>query len=147
VWAVLEHPQDEDSYVFARVKNNLGPRHQSALVYQIEVEDIAGDDTPKIVWQRAWDRMGASDVIRLEDARNDAPVTRDAIEFLTEVLMDGPVDVEQVRKLAGKAGLGWDTVSKRAAKELRVVKKPVRKGGKVTHWEWSLPPKIEVKGV
>lgn len=71
-----------------------------------------------------------------EPSRGPAPTTRDAAtDWLADLLKDGPVAVDEIKKQAKDAGLAWRTI-RRANEVLGIVpRKRTFAGG----WEWALP--------
>lgn len=59
----------------------------------------------------------------------------EAIEFLRELLKDGPVSVSDITARTTERGIKWRTL-RRASDELCLVKRP---GANSTSWHWSLP--------
>lgn len=82
----------------------------------------------------------SSAMLAADDARKNAPARREAATALREVLADGPVSAEEVKKSMTAGGHSWDTV-KRASIQIGVLKGPVREPGKpgIQSWTWELP--------
>jgi hypothetical protein len=99
-----------------------------------------GGAPPRIEWEpeplegfHADDAMTPSEK---EHTRGPAPTTRDAAtDWLADLLQNGPVAVEEIKKQAKDAGLAWRTI-RRANEVLGIVpRKRTFAGG----WEWALP--------
>lgn len=135
VIVVAPHPEQEEVYVLARVKLNLG-RAISPVTYRI-VED-SKYDVPRIEWGEQI-RMDVETLMHGEDARRDAPARKEAERFLNEVLRDGPVNARKVKKAASDAGVSLKSL-RSAKKSLHVKSAAIRdEGGEIKEWEWRLP--------
>ena len=134
---VAPHPDNEDVRVLCRVKGNLA-RTYSAWTYQFQ--EAGGQ--PRIEWLDTL-VTSADDLLRGGDARTASPARDEARDFLIEVLGEAAVGADELRRLAGSAGLSWSTV-RRAADKLGVVKDKVHgEDGRISGWTWSLPASEE----
>jgi hypothetical protein len=100
---VAPDPRDETRRVLAVSKSNLGPVPPS-LAYRIE----AAGDTSRISWEGVAE-ASARDLL-VAQAEQRAPrhdAVSDAVDFLQELLADGPLAVEEVKKAALAAGFSW----------------------------------------
>jgi hypothetical protein len=137
---------DGATHAIARTKGNLS-KEPMAMGYRL---DSAPDnaDVPVITWcspmDLTADQLVGADGAKVSDARKTAPARQEAMEILGQLLADGPLEAEKaIRMTKENADCGIKTV-RAAAKELGVVKRPVRVEGKskVDHWTWALPPKV-----
>jgi Bifunctional DNA primase/polymerase, N-terminal/AAA domain/Primase C terminal 1 (PriCT-1) len=127
-----EKPGEEGQFVFAPIKNNLSRGKPAALEYS--VEDRNGQ--PVINWHGASLHTATSLLAQPQDAV-DSSALREARNFLTELLKDGPQDARAVFREAGDAKISARTL-RRAKAELGIVSK--KEGiGEGQHWEWELP--------
>jgi len=62
------------------------------------------------------------------------------MNFLLEILTDGPMAQIDISNLAEAEGHSHSTLQK-AKKKLGVESKQIHKDGKISAWEWSLPAK------
>ena len=75
----------------------------------------------------------------------DDPTGIAAVEFLEDILGDGPVMVKTIHSQAEAAGHAKSTI-KRAADELGVDKSQFHADGKIKNWKWALPAKTTSDG-
>ncbi|MGQ0636341.1 MAG: AAA family ATPase [Planctomycetaceae bacterium] len=130
VWGVAHSPGDPARRRLLPIKNNLGPP-PSGLAFRLgdnalawETEPIADD------WGDTLDR-------RAEDEAERGWSTKDAMNWLDELLQDGEFPAQNIRKLADD-NLISKIMLKRAKARLKVKS---RKEGfhKNARWIWSLP--------
>lgn len=117
----------QDRHVLAMNKCNLTKRPES-LAYTIEAAGMGS----RIVWQGPVD-LGPNDILGHGGApakRSDRQTTQ---TWLSALLADGPVSVEEIEEEAHNAGHGWRTVEK-AKKDLGVRSKRDSEA-----WSWELP--------
>jgi len=120
---------DEHLRVLAHVKSNLGPKAPSLLF-----EPVGIDGAVRIEWRGECDYSAADLLAKPKDVR---PALDTAVEMLLESLANGPVEANEVRKTAGKAGVSLRTLE-RAKAEQKVVSK--RQGfGPGSKVFWKLP--------
>jgi archaellum biogenesis ATPase FlaH len=134
VLLVGRHPENPDVRVVAAVKSNLCRPPQSL---EFEVDDTAG--APRIHW-RGESCLKAEDLLAAHTARSRGDERARAIEFLRELLADGPMQVSEVNAEAEMRRISPATL-RRASIALPVVREKV--GGPNDpdrqHWLWSLP--------
>ena len=125
---VTEH---EEQLMMLPVKNNVAPK-QGGLTYKIASKTIQqGIVTSCIEWTGLTD-TNADDAL----SQPRAPKKNDAIEFLNDILKDGPKTVDEITEQSGKMGLAWMTV-RRAYDDLNITAKRESKfQGK---WLWYTP--------
>ena len=136
---VGKDPYDPTCRVLAMTKSNLG-EYAPSLRYRIVGQSSSPGEEP---WEAsAIEWIGLSDVsadqLVAVSSEDKGGAIKDAVEFLREVLKDGPMMAKEVFHLA-KEGGHTKTTLKRAAKELTVVKTSQHDGKNIVGWEWSLP--------
>jgi hypothetical protein len=140
-----EPTPDGATNAIARTKGNLS-KEPKAIGYRLD--SAPNDrDTPVVEWcgsiDLTADQLVGADGAKVSDARKNAPAREEAREILEHLLADGPVNADDAIRLTKQnADCGIKTV-RAAARELGVVKRPVRgkDNSKVDHWTWQLPPK------
>ena len=142
VYAVLDDPEDKNSKLFVKAKNNLA-RDTKALRYGMGVKIVGRDqklgvdiDAPYIVWHPQHVEITANEAMA---AAGGHTAKREAKEFLLERLEAGPVRADDIIDAAKQNGIAKNTLY-RAKKELgvRSRKEPGKTSG---GWLWELPPK------
>jgi archaellum biogenesis ATPase FlaH len=123
--AVAKHPENDKLRILAQVKNNIGPKAEG-FVYEI-VEQAGG--MPIIEW-RGRTHFSADDLER-QGQEGQSEEAR-AVEFLKEVLAQGPLLSKRISDLASTEGLSRPTLNR--AKRLAGVTSE-RRG---TAWFWKL---------
>lgn len=127
---VAEDTADSSLRVFAAVKMNLAPKPLS-LTYRIEVVD----EIPRVEWVGVSERT-ADELLEEPEHEGKSELNR-AMQYLREVLQDGPVPVQEVKKRAAGCGISERTL-KRAKRSLGVI--ATHEGfGSGSEWVWSLP--------
>ncbi len=92
---VDKHPEQDGVVVLAQTKSNLA-RGVPALTYT--VDSWAEDSTiPVVAWGEELD-ISAEDLLRKPDGRLDAPSRDEAVEFLRQLLADGPVGTAGIQE-------------------------------------------------
>jgi len=141
VYAVLDDPEDKNSKLFVKAKNNLA-RDAKALRYGMSVKTVGHDNrlevdinAPYIVWHPQHVEITANEAMT---AAGGHTARREAKEFLLQRLEAGPVKADDVIDEAKQEGIAERTL-KRAKKELGIKsrKTPARFDGA---WTWELPP-------
>jgi hypothetical protein len=147
-FAVVSDPDDDSRSrrLLLQVKNNIAPL-QPGLAFRVEQHEVA----PGIVGSAiSWDdaapvTMTADQALTARADRGTTTAKDDAVEFLREVLANGPVDVLDIEAEARSGAMLSNTRRLKenkpfrdAAKALGVVKK--RLGfGPGARMQWSLP--------
>jgi putative DNA primase/helicase len=141
VYAVLDDPDDKNSKLFIKAKNNLAP-DTKALRYGFGVKTVGRDlklgvdiDAPYIVWHPQHVEISANEAMQAAEGRT---AKREAREFLRERLEAGPVNSDDIIEEAKQEGIAKRTLD-RAKKDLGI--KSRRRGGTDGTWFWELPPK------
>ena len=142
VYAVLDDPEDKNSKLFVKAKNNLA-RDTKALRYGMGVKKVGHDATlgvdivaPYIEWHPQYVDITANEAMA---AAGGHTAKREAREFLLDRLEAGPVKANDIVDEAKQDGIAERTL-KRAKKELGIKsrKTPSKFDGE---WYWELPPK------
>jgi AAA domain len=132
---VVDEPETERRLML-EVKNNVGIKAQGRG-YTIEGTKVAeGIIAPRIIWDDAPVDMTADQAIvaAAKHAKEGGRTLKEAIEFLRQLLADGPMGATDAEEAAEKEGIRERTL-RRARKELGVIaKKDDFAGG----WSWSL---------
>src|SRR5262245_33999157 len=136
VYAVLDDPEDKNSKLFVKAKNNLA-RDTKALRYGMGVRNVGHDaklgvdiDAPYIVWHSQYVEITANEAMA---AAGSHTAKREAREFLHERLKAGPVRADELVEEAKQEGIAEKTL-RRAKKELGVRSRKEHEGG----WFWEL---------
>jgi hypothetical protein len=147
-FAVVADPDDDACLrrLFLQVKNNIATA-QSGLAFRLEQREVA----PGIIGSAvAWDEthavtMTVDQALSGGAAEGAATAKDEAIQFLTEILAGGPVDVLDIEAQARTAAMLPETRRlseskpfRAASSELRIIKQ--RQGfGPGARMQWSLP--------
>lgn len=140
VLLVAKHPgavdpdtrRDDGRRVIAVSKSNMKGAPQS-LGYRL----VDRDETPVVEWTGP-EKLSADDVVNpSDDGGEKRSLLEEAKEFLTEMLADGPVSVNEINEAAGFNGVSTATL-KRAKAALGVEAKRQGYGGE-GGWHWWPP--------
>jgi putative DNA primase/helicase len=141
VYAVLADPDDKNSKLFIKAKNNLAP-DTKALRYGFGVKTVGRDpklgvdiDAPYIVWHPQHVEITANEAMQA----GNGTAKREAREFLLERLEAGPVNSDDLVEEAKQEGIAFATL-RRAKKDLGI-KSRKQRGDVAGAWKWELPPK------
>jgi len=113
-FVVAKNPQNEDQRILATTKNNLSASSAS-LAFTLEDAD---NGAVKIVWTGE-SELGAKDLLATSQDGEKAEALNEAVEFLQDILSEGPVSAEEVKREAEEAGISEATL-RRAKKELDI---------------------------
>jgi len=132
---VGKDPQDEHRRVLASTKNNLAKLPKS-LMFTLEE---AGNGAVRVNWLGD-SEVSAHQLLATPREEEHADARSEAVEFLSDVLADGPVAASQVKEEAEDAGISERTLW-RAKKVLGVMAyREGEAGGRGKgHWFWKLP--------
>jgi len=123
-------PSDRRRRAVVQIKNNL-----TAMAPPIGYEIVEG----QFAWTGASD-LTAERILASEQSSSDGLPIDDAMEFLRELLADGPVVQKKVVSEAREQGISERTLY-RAKTELKVKSRKQRAGG----WAWELPQDCQSK--
>jgi putative DNA primase/helicase len=144
VYAVLHDPEDKNSKLFVKAKNNLAP-DKKALRYGMGVKKVGHDkrlgvdiEAPFIVWHPQHVEITANEAMQ---AAGGHTAKREAREFLLERLEAGPMKADDIIEEAKQDGIAKRTLD-RAKKELGIKsrKTPTKFEGE---WYWELAPRTK----
>lgn len=137
---VAAKQEDSDMRVLARAKSNIAI-DDGGISYGIEEATLEnGIETTRVYWSGKVEGTAREILGDLEDTGDRTSERDDAVEFLCELLADGPVLSNRVYADANGAGFTKATI-RRAQKEIGI--KPYRDGdgiGEKSAWYWCLPP-------
>ncbi|MCC6131408.1 MAG: AAA family ATPase [Acidobacteria bacterium] len=143
VLLVAKDPEDEERRILAVVKNNLA-KFPDSLAFRLQsvghVARVEWDSEPVSYTADELLAVSAQDPDSQEERDEKRTAKKAAAEWLTDLLMDGPVPSEEIPDIAKKAGLSWATV-RRAKETLGVVSQRIGPGRNAP-WEWRLPEPI-----
>jgi putative DNA primase/helicase len=140
-YLVSADPQDKTRRLFLPLKNNLGP-DASGLAFRIEAATVPSQagplETSRVAWESEPVTLTADEVMAQSSNPEETSALTDAMDWLRDILADGPLSASDVKSRAEAAGVSWRTV-RRAADTLRVQR---NKAGMRAGWTWCLPPKV-----
>jgi putative DNA primase/helicase len=141
VYAVIDDPEDKNSKLFVKAKNNLA-RDTKALRYGMSVKTVGRDaklkldiEAPYIVWHPQHVEITANEAMQGAEGKT---AKREAKEFLLEHLRGGPANSDDLIEEAKQEGITIVTL-RRAKKELGI-KSRKQRGSADGAWVWDLPP-------
>ncbi|WP_167087047.1 AAA family ATPase [Massilia frigida] len=135
---VLVTAKEEDSSrrVLARAKSNIAP-DDGGVSYGLAMVTIDGGiEATHAVWEGTIEGTAREILGEVEhDENGDGGGKADAEQFLSDLLVDGPISTKQVKADAAGAGYSWRTIE-RAKRDLGIeaVKVGMKEG-----WQWFLP--------
>jgi hypothetical protein len=134
-FVVGKDPQDEDRRVVAPTKNNLAMPPKSLMFGLEEVQS----GSVRVNWL-GHSEVSAKDVLATPQDQEHADARSEAVEFLNDILADGPVEASQIKEEAEDAGISERTLA-RAKKALGVVSYREGETGErgKGRWLWKLP--------
>ena len=123
--------------IFLRAKSNIGPDDGGFEydLHQSELQTHPGLFASSVLWGNPVEGA-ARELLAGADAADDdgeGGTLADAKRFLADLLADGPMPVNAIRRDANGAGYSWATI-RRAQKALGV---EAIKGGMASGWKWS----------
>jgi hypothetical protein len=145
VYAVIDDPEDKNSRLFVKAKNNLAP-DKKALRYGMGVRTVGRDaklgvdiNAPFIVWHPQHVEITANEAMA---AAGGHTAKREAKEFLLERLEAGPAKADDIIEEAKQDGIAKRTLD-RAKKELGIKSRKTPSGFD-GDWFWELPPRAKL---
>jgi hypothetical protein len=136
---VGEDPQDPSVRLFLLAKSNLGRLDVPALRYRIEtriIESPVGPiETSGVVWIGEAPGMTARDLFTTPQGDEERSATEEVAEALREMLADGPLAVDEVRRQLRQAGysISDSTLARARSRAGAEHGKPQTFGGKRTY--------------
>jgi putative DNA primase/helicase len=144
VYVVLDDPEDKNSKLFVKAKNNLAADNK-ALRYGFGVKKVGQDarlgkniEAPFVVWHPQHVELTANEAMSAA-AGPSGYAKREAKEFLLERLQAGPVKADDIVEEAKQNGITLATL-RRVKKDLQI-KSRKTPGNFDGAWTWELPPK------
>ncbi|MDR5777708.1 MULTISPECIES: AAA family ATPase [unclassified Caballeronia] len=135
---VAAKDEAQERRILARAKCNVG-RDDGGISYTLEQIDLNGIEASRVAWGEQLDGTARDILDDVEQADNAERSERDeAIDFLRDLLCDGPVPVKSIKHDASGAGYAWRTIE-RAKRELSV---EARKISMKDGWVWALPAEV-----
>jgi putative DNA primase/helicase len=134
---VQKDAEDAKRRLFLPVKNNLGT-DDTGLAFRIVEKDVGnGIRAPAIEWEDERVTISADEALAAASANEgeEGNALCEAVEFLQNIVADGPVPQKTINADAKGNGVSERTL-KRAKSKLRVV---ARKTGMDGGWTWELP--------
>jgi putative DNA primase/helicase len=149
-FTVVEDPDEEGRRLLLQIKNNIAPA-QPGLAFRLEQREIA----PSVIGSAVmWDETVSVSVTAdeaLAGVTNQSSAKQDAVEFLRDLLCDGPMAVRDIEGHAVEAAMLADGKPIGQAKPFRLARqvlgiKPRRSGGLGGEgsWLWELPEAAKV---
>jgi len=117
VFATAKMPDGEDgpSRIFTRAKSNIGP-DGGGYRYGLAQADVLADSSiraSRVEWGEALEGTARDLLAEAEIAGEDtAEERKDAVDWLRDLLMAGPLAADEVQRLAERDGLKWRTVQR-----------------------------------
>ena len=140
VWLVVKDSENPDRRLFLPVKNNLAPSG-TGLAFTVQPSPD-NPDIPVIAWETDPVEIRPDDALMAELGGNGShSALQEAVEWLRDVLADGPVRAKEVKERAVEAGIALRTLDRAKA----VLQVKARHEGFRGPWVWDLPhsaPKI-----
>jgi putative DNA primase/helicase len=126
-FVVLQDPEDEERRLFLEVKSNLGPKSKG-LAFRMEQRLVTGDIVSSNIFFESEHVSQSSDEALIASENRGAVAGQtsskmEAIEFLREILANGPVEVLEVERQARAATLLDDDKRLRQNKPFRDARK------------------------
>ncbi|HKH19377.1 MAG TPA: AAA family ATPase, partial [Gammaproteobacteria bacterium] len=136
VLIVVRDQTHEPRRLILPAKNNLGP-DTGGLAYSITT---TSESVPHLLWDSELVTITADEA--LSATADDAHPEQDAaIDWLRDVLAEGPKATKDIESMAKDAGFAWATI-RRAKDKLRIKPTKTRFDG---GWAWALPLKMLAK--
>jgi hypothetical protein len=134
-FVVGKDPQDENRRVMASTKNNLATAPPSLMFGLEEAES----GSVKLEWLGR-SEVSAKDLLATPQDREHSDARSEAVEFLEDILAEGPISSSQVKKEAEEAGISERTLA-RGKKSVGVIAfREGESGGRGKgQWLWKLP--------
>jgi len=135
-FVVGEDPRDKNRRVLASTKNNLAKPPRSLMFTLEEVEGGA----VRVNWLGE-SEVSAHQLLATPQDQEHADALSEAVEFLNDVLAQGPVPASQVKEEAEEAGISERTL-KRAKKRVGVItyrEGELGEGRGAGRWMWKMP--------
>jgi putative DNA primase/helicase len=133
-------PEDESRRLFWRELSNLAPGKQGCS-YRLVTKHVETDhgllETSGVEWGGAVD-VDSRRVLAGPSEEGEHHERDEAVEFLLDLLSDGPVSARDVEKQAKAARISQATL-RRAKAQLKVRSRKIGAPGEPGEWRWCLP--------
>lgn len=129
-YLVERDPENPDDRLFLPLKNNLGD-DQTGFRFRLDGEP---GSTPRVEWDADPVTITADELLAQKTGK-EPTAQADAERWLCDVLADGPMESDRIKRMALRDGYSWRTI-RRAQKNLGI--KP-KKSGFENGWTWTLP--------
>jgi putative DNA primase/helicase len=147
-FTVIADPDDPNRRLLLHVKNNIS-RPPQGLAFRLGQRVVGSDEkgdfvASRIAWESEPVEKTADEALRA-DGNKEQTAKADAVEFLTDVLANGPVKVTELEKEAQAACLLGADQKIGQSKPFRSARKALGiepyqpKGQKAGGWLWALP--------
>ena len=145
VYCVVDDPEVENQRLFVKAKNNATGPAAKTLSYMTGARKVGDDEkrkkeiwAPHIVWGQKYVDITATEAMKAEaGGHKGRDQLREAVEFLTAALANGPVKQAEIKQDAKAQDISNATL-RRAKEKLKVVSEKGK--GSDGEWTWRLPP-------
>ena len=136
-YLIQKDAEDSSRRLFLPIKNNLGVDDAGLAFRIVERETNGGIRAPAIEWEDGRVTISADEALAAANANDgeEGAALREAVEFLSGELKDGPVSQRTIKADATANGISERTL-RRAKSTLGVV---THKMGMKEGWTWELP--------
>jgi hypothetical protein len=131
-WGLVKDPEDPINRLFLPIKCNLS-KDTSGLSFKI----IDGDGAPRLAWSDTPETRTMDDILGAQPTKR-APQTKEAMEWLNNMLSGGPVEANLIIERGQHAGHTKRTLYN-AKTALGVLSTNPKGFGKDCVWFWELP--------
>jgi|GEM_PF-808412 putative DNA primase/helicase len=132
-YIVAKDPENPDRRLLMPLKSNIS-KEKTGLAYSImEAENNA----PVIVWESQAVEMTVDEVLDSSESTEERTATDEAVDFLLDLLANGPVKANDVQTKARQVGISKKPL--RSAREKLGIKPKKSSTFADGFWEWSLP--------
>ncbi len=133
---VKSKDEEKDARILARTKSNIGPDGGGFHYFLEQAEPLKGIHASYVAWGKAVDGTAQellTDPVKDSDTEEASSALESALDFLKQLLAEGPCPAKYVETQAKEAGVSMAT-TRRAADALKVKKRKSIEG-----WYWNLP--------
>jgi RecA-family ATPase len=149
VYCVVDDPEVENQRLFVKAKNNAAAPASKNLSYMTGAKKVGYDEkrqkeiwAPYIIWGPKYVDITATEAMKAEaSGHKGRDQLREAVEFLTAALANGPVRYAEIKRDAEAQDVSSATL-RRAKEKLKVISEKV-KGSLDGEWIWKLPTQAE----
>ena len=135
-FSVVQDPENDENRLMLPVKNNISKDKEGFSFTIRSVTLDSGIETSKVSFGDQYVQKSVDEVLSSNTRNQRTSLTKDAEEFLLEVLKDGPAPAKEILELAKEMGIPNKPV-RNAAENLKVNRS--REGfGKKGKFMWEL---------